>query len=122
MKLVKFLLSIVLIYVVLYQYNIFSIEKGIIQSGESSTNEEILTGLEEIKYINLSGENYWIMYETENGLYFEEANGTAELNLILNVAILGGVNIEEVDYTWLIIGLVGLIAIGCIPSKKKKND
>lgn len=121
MKLVKFLLSIVLIYVVLNQYNIVSITKGFIQSGEKSTEQEILTELEEIKYIEIS-DNYYIMYETENNLYFEEAHDVTELNLALAIAEAGGVDVKKVDYTWLVIGVVGLIAIGCIPSKKKKNN
>lgn len=121
MKLAKFLLSILVIYFVLNYYNIFSITKGLTQGASKEDLADVLT-IEEFKYIKISDDTYWIMYETDDNLYFETADSKAEVQAAIAAATFMRADVDEVNYTWAIIGLVGLIVIGFIPSKKKKNN
>ena len=120
MKLIKLLLSLVIIYFLLSYYNIFSIDKGFTK-GTSDEDISTIAKLEEVKYLKI-GDSYWIMYETDDEYFIENAEATEmEMEIVMGSFELAGVDVDEVNYIWAIVGLAAIIIIGFIPTRRKNN-
>ena len=112
MKVLKFLLAIAILFVTAMYYNVFSFDRGFVQSTKDK-DESLLLTIKEIESVKL-GDTYYVFYLADDDAYLEKID--EDDYKIIDAFI----EIDEKSIVPGVIGIVGAVVVLIFVGNKKK--